>query len=368
MDYSHNPKVPAGCQLNRILRDDNLRDLVIQRLPIKDTLTLARTCKEHRKLILGNRFDINAKLKRFNLDSIAFRTALGRSGALISGSFALQFLLGVVWKGTDLDVLVEAGTKMKMLDRFLVEKEGFAMASVERTGPSKAGGECRTYSKTSEDYGEAKIRLISCTSLPIQAILSESYTSCVMNFISWNKIYSIFPRTTFVDHETVPLSPQSNDHIPLLEKYRTRDFTVRNVVPQDGQGWDEARHRFVGDKQTWTLRLDTTGITPPEEPEFVLESCSFDMQYETRLSGNPGSHIVGDLDNVSIYDDYHAWCEPWRYIRICARTFTHPSLRYTYTDSNSTFFDRAFIDALDVQTREISSSTNRRSIVQVPLF
>lgn len=92
--------------------------------------------------MMENRFNINAKLKRFNLDPVAFRTALGHSGALISGSFALQFLLGTVWKGTDLDVMVEKGTNMEMLGAFLIEQEGFAVIdSIPDMGRCKYGGE-----------------------------------------------------------------------------------------------------------------------------------------------------------------------------------------------------------------------------------
>lgn len=130
--------------LQHVLRDDNLRDLMLQHLRTTDLLAIARTCKKYRKLIMETRFDINAKLKRFNLDSVVgFRTELGRSGALISGSFALHFLLGTrtVWKDCDLDVLVEEGTRMARLEWFLVEKEGFALSETPQLGWSKCGVE-----------------------------------------------------------------------------------------------------------------------------------------------------------------------------------------------------------------------------------
>lgn len=174
-----------------------------------------------------------------------------------------------------------------------------------------------------------------------------------MNFVSWNKAYSIFPRTTFVDRQTVPLDPQSNNHLELLEKYEARGFTVQNVLSRDGRDWDKARHRFVGDKHTWTLNLDSTGITPPNFPDFALESCAFSMQCGTE-AGENGNHIVGGLVDGPILNSINCWCEPWRPIRICAQTFTHPSLRYTYTDSDpACFFDATFTETLDRHTRQM---------------
>lgn len=64
---------------------------------------LTRTSKGHGNLIKDMKiFDINAKLKWFNLDPIAIRSALGRLDAFFSGTFTLQLLLGTVWNDFDL--------------------------------------------------------------------------------------------------------------------------------------------------------------------------------------------------------------------------------------------------------------------------
>lgn len=135
--------------LKHVFRDDNLRDLILQHLQTTDLLAIARTCKKYRKLIMETRFDINAKLKRFNLESVVgFRTEVGRSGALISGGFALHFLLGTrtVWKDSNLDVLVEEGTKFAQLECFLVEKEGFALSVTPQLRWSKCAVEVSSLS------------------------------------------------------------------------------------------------------------------------------------------------------------------------------------------------------------------------------
>lgn len=146
MDDCTNPRPAVRMSkplLKHVFQDDNLRDLVLQHLQTTDLLAIARTCKTYRKLIMETRFNLNAKLKRFNLDSVVgFRTELGRSGALISGSFALQFLLGTrtVWTDSDLDVLV-GEAKIAQLERFLVGKEGFALNETPQLRWSKCGVE-----------------------------------------------------------------------------------------------------------------------------------------------------------------------------------------------------------------------------------
>lgn len=147
MDNYINSRPEVGFEespLTHVFRDDNLRDLVLQHLQTTDLLAIARTSKEHRGLIMETRFDINAKLKRFNLDCVlGFRTQLGRSGALISGDFALRFLLGArsVWTDSDLDVFVEEGTKLARLECFLVEKEGFTLSVTPQLRWTKCGVE-----------------------------------------------------------------------------------------------------------------------------------------------------------------------------------------------------------------------------------
>lgn len=130
--------------MQALFQDDNLRDLILGHLQSPDLLAISHTCKEYRKLILETRFNINARLKRFNLDSVVgFRTALGLSGALITGGFAVQFLLGgtsTIWKDSDLDIVVERGNNLKILDNFLVKEEKFSTSGIPHERKSRRCG------------------------------------------------------------------------------------------------------------------------------------------------------------------------------------------------------------------------------------
>lgn len=189
---------------------------------------------------------------------------------------------------------------------------------------------------------------MQCAGPPIQAILSESHSSCVVNFISWNKAYSIFPRTTFINRQTAPLTRQYGYTLRHFDKYEERGFEFVGPLSSSIRA-GTSRHRSVGDKHTWKFPLDTTGVTPPAPgdypPDFVLESCTFNMQYEAHIS-NTGP----DLGDWPPNND--AWDADGRWHYVCLRTSTykHPSLQYSYMDTDHhTFFDGAFEKALDRQ-------------------
>ena len=50
---------------------------------------------------------------------------MGKYGALISGSFAVQFFERVWWAESDLDIFVECSEKAYELERYLCEEEGY---------------------------------------------------------------------------------------------------------------------------------------------------------------------------------------------------------------------------------------------------
>ena len=102
-----------------------IRDGVLRYLDTKDVLRLCSTSTKLRQHILPVEWNINARLRRFLKDPIAFRNQLGRSDALISGSFALQFFERVIWQESDLDIVVEEGTGADKLAEYLIRVEGY---------------------------------------------------------------------------------------------------------------------------------------------------------------------------------------------------------------------------------------------------
>ena len=97
-------------------------------LPISDLINITRTCKRFSSLYqdaLPRQWNVNKRLERFSQAPKGFRGQMGKSGALISGSFAIQFFERVLWKESDLDIFVEHGPKASNFERYLCENEGY---------------------------------------------------------------------------------------------------------------------------------------------------------------------------------------------------------------------------------------------------
>lgn len=106
-----------------------IRQGIMSHLDTKDILNLLKTCWTMRHNIKANEWDINDRLSRFLDSPTAFRSQLGRSNALISGSFALQFFERVVWPDSDLDIMVQEGEDLERMAKHLIESEGYKMVS-----------------------------------------------------------------------------------------------------------------------------------------------------------------------------------------------------------------------------------------------
>lgn len=111
----------------------------------------------------------------------------------------------------------------------------------------------------------------------MQAILSSFYSTVVVNFLTWNKAYAIFPLPTFVHHKGFLLKPLDNYISSVLEKYSRRGWRFQ------GQMWPEEKgsnqpiqaSRLIGDKFTWMIPFDTSHVNWSTTPDFVLEYGDF---------------------------------------------------------------------------------------------
>ncbi len=83
--------------------------------------------------------------------------------------------------------------------------------------------------------------------------------ACVMNIITHDKAYSLYPRATFVHNQSVVLEPWSPAE-RALEKYSKRGWTQIGVKDATENTLDTAAvfptgGRYVGDKSCWVLPL-----------------------------------------------------------------------------------------------------------------
>jgi hypothetical protein len=124
---------------------------------------------------------------------------------------------------------------------------------------------------------------------PLPAVaqcLRGQYTTAYINFVSWNKAYSLYPRSTFLEHSCYAMSSFSGilqaetdqscleADVLLKEIYEETEAPgrVRSAGPFTGS-------RRIGDKHTWVLPLSTAGLTiPPNFPDTLLESSIFQLK------------------------------------------------------------------------------------------
>ncbi|KAJ4387135.1 hypothetical protein N0V93_007724 [Gnomoniopsis smithogilvyi] len=283
-----------------------MRDCLFRLLDQRSILRLAQTSKQVREMIYGDKalWNINLKLARFFDNTVAFRSQLALCDALIAGSFALQFFEQVNWSNSDIDLYAKMGDNMEAMDSYLIKKEGYMRAPNTRLEESDYGGyettnphgdviEVRTYFR-GEKMDPLKVQLMATNGPPCLAILRNYYMSCICNFITWNKAYSMYPKTTFVYHKTFPLLPLERRWKDLYQtyfiKYRQRGWgrmIKLPIVEEPGEIFSAAAwaasgplpaiQRKVGDKFSWVMRLEIEGVTPSAIPDSVIESSGFEI-------------------------------------------------------------------------------------------
>jgi len=108
---------------------------------------------------------------------------------------------------------------------------------------------------------------------PVQSILDGFYGTVIMNVITWNYAYCLFPHTTFVERGMRIL--EWTDGPPermAIAKYEHRGWPVLNWCPEaEGVEPDEyEKERRVGDSMSWVIPLDSsTSAEGDEEIEDV---------------------------------------------------------------------------------------------------
>lgn len=131
----------------------------------------------------------------------------------------------------------------------------------------------RTFIKRREDSTEAQIQLV-CTGPDKQAlyaILKGFYTTLVVNVISWNKAYAIYPKPTFIYHKTYLLTRISDYFGKLLMKYNKRGWKSQDTLWPE----DEVSHRSmlddrrVGDRHTWSVNPDPSSFFCGHHPDLT---------------------------------------------------------------------------------------------------
>jgi len=109
-------------------------------------------------------------------------------------------------------------------------------------------------------------------------IIEGFYGSALMNVITWNKAYSLFPRMTFlrrgmcVLRRLRTLRTSGVREVDQLEKYERRGWTVMELC--DDNEVLNARH--VGDRWSWTIEFGENAVEQDDKVEsvrFAIGEC-----------------------------------------------------------------------------------------------
>lgn len=110
----------------------------------------------------------------------------------------------------------------------------------------------------------------------------------VVNVITWNKAFSVFPLVTFIQKRGYMLQPSDDYFMSLVVKYTQRGWKIQETMwPEDHRvNHPLRRYRRIGDRYSWRIPLDISNVKWSKTPDAVLEFAQFG------LSCSEGSYDV----------------------------------------------------------------------------
>ncbi|KAG1891198.1 hypothetical protein F4604DRAFT_398097 [Suillus subluteus] len=300
--------------LQEVFSTAPIYDLILCDLSPRTLVWLSRTCRRAHEAVTHfacRAYNINRHLSRYFPDPTAFRSLQARTGLVISGSNALQFLDRSFYPESDLDLYAHPGHVYEALE--WLESVGYKFqpdawwrqqdwrdeVSADWDGTARRisdHGEMMIDFQPNMEYSEVagvytftrsvaidtetvilKVQIIAAKCNPIQTI-TQFHSTCVMNIITFDAAYSLYPVATFEERMAIQI-PGSN-RLDVVKKYVQRGWRVFAVF-----GPEHVTHpqlfllnekRWVGDRHCWSIPLDTTGVTPRPALSLSSECFSWD--------------------------------------------------------------------------------------------
>ncbi|KAH9947185.1 hypothetical protein B0H21DRAFT_876842 [Amylocystis lapponica] len=242
------------------------------------TAATCRVAKESVHSYIQYAFNINRRLSRYFSDPLAFRSLQARTATLISGSFALQFFDRSFYPTSDLDLYVHMRHRREV-GRWLLGA-GYAFAPTPYQYPDFEVAVADPL--TVAPGGIYDMPGIACifnfttaarTGGGTLKVILGFHSTCVMNVLSFEKAYCLYPRTTLEERRSLVSAScrgQSERRPQGLDKYAVRGWTiVARLPPQDAERRDGAFRlgwRWIDDNASWVVALDTAGVARAPAP------------------------------------------------------------------------------------------------------
>jgi len=145
---------------------------------------------------------------------------------------------------------------------------------------------------------DCKIQLVVSRRSPLEPILTF-HSTCVMNLISHEKAYSLYPRGTFNERRSLILPKEDGNKEKsrvAREKYIARGWNmVQALTPdeiQDPTSAFSAGGRYVGDSKCWTIPI----FPELQLPEGYIETNSWNLVYDHRRTNNASISFSNLID------------------------------------------------------------------------
>ncbi|KAA8575381.1 hypothetical protein EYC84_004550 [Monilinia fructicola] len=279
-------------------------DNICAHLDPQDILFLRRTTKKLSpsfESLFNTQWNVNRQLTRFVNDPVNFRSKLAKHDALISGSFALQFFERRFWHDSDLDIYVDGSNELRSPDpigEYLVEREGYKLRSAKTEQEEESDSlmyghvnriehilQIKTYHRRRPGKKMPnQIQIIYTMNTPLQAI--------VAGFPSYTR-HEFYLKTTYeINGDNI--NAESEDYQDPRVKYTRRGWKFEKAAAcgdtKNLHSLQLGGRRRIGDSYTWSMALDTNGITPGQ-PTPVLQHSFFRVE-ELGGGEEPGSYIV----------------------------------------------------------------------------
>ncbi|KAH7359469.1 hypothetical protein B0T11DRAFT_115474 [Plectosphaerella cucumerina] len=246
-------------------------DSLLSHLTIADLRQLHGVCKALWWLIDEAARRVDHKIGRFIKERKVFFQQLKKNRGFVYGPFVLDLLDLTRCPSGVLDVYVESGPRLSSFGRYLEDAEHYVLLRTDATG-------CSSYGH--DPAGHPRIRLRTYDGAPCRAILGSACTTADVNFMSWNKIYSIFPSATIDHHKFYPLKIFDDNHGAHLKEMNQLGWTTRDLRRPDEttQPIRESGPRRVGDSLSFVFQLDDDTTEPGD-----AENASFYRSIEYSL-------------------------------------------------------------------------------------
>lgn len=143
-----------------------------------------------------------------------------------------------------------------------------------------------------------QIQILYTIGTPLKAILNGFRQTLVMNIISWNFAYSLFPDLNFIKRKTYGINGEDdvNHELDGEVNYERCGWKWEKAAAVDDKhilSLNLNGRRRIGDSYTWSLRLDVTGVEIGDgEPSSVLQHSFFKVEQLMPMRSGPGQYII----------------------------------------------------------------------------